>query len=179
MAFRRTRRPAFRRGPRKTYEWCHYEYSENLNANTIGTAGAPLSGFESAIGADIIGWRIERILINGLVALTAGSAAEATPAPSWQAYLYIDNGTATSSIGNGPWRGNTLWLRSGHLYAASALNTGNAPGPSGMERFSLDLKSRRRFREYDDVLRLFTANTTATDDEVYINLAMDFLLSKV
>jgi len=166
------------RGRRPTYEWVSTLIAAEVAANTTVTSVDLLSGFVSAWGADVLGWTIRRVIIDGTVGLDADVSAETSPLATWQAYAYVSDRTHTSFF-NDVWPSGAFWNRRGALYAANDINTGNAPAGMGIERIHADLRVTRKLRDLDDNCRLFYGNSTATGPSVVFALNFNVLISKL
>lgn len=175
MALRRTR--SARRRPRRRFLWANaVVWNGTLAANTVDSAVTPLGSFETDLGGDLVGWRIDRIIGNGWVSLNTTANAETDVA--YAAALFIDDNTQGAIQGTGSDPKRFLWHRQGSVYTPAAITTAEHLTHASVDRFQFDVKARRVFRSIDDVFRATFQNTAAATYSLRYNLFIHVLLSK-
>ena len=178
MAIRRSSR---RTAPRRktTYMWAAGDLDATLS-NQVSVQFPLLSTVETALGGDLMGWTIRRILLNGLITQRVVTVAGLTD-NVYVGILYSTTGGVPAATPIDP--GNPAeyfdWIYyEGHsVYTGPtmALNTRD-PEEAQMVRFHRDIRTGRRFRDIGDVVTVLAQN--GNTDSSRLALTWRVLLSK-
>ena len=169
------RRRAFRRAPR-IYEWGSFLYSATVNANTTVSDQVVTADLETDLGGDLIGWRLERVVLNGLVHQNTTANAEATT--PYAISMYHRDAAISTAESDGHDSYSNVFFRRGVLYSPAAITAAGHVTGSAMERFSADIRARRIWSSVNQHLRLNVNNLTAVTFSLGFRIGIHYLVSK-
>ena len=176
-----TRRSFRRSTPRRktTFMWAAGDLDASL-INQVSVQFPLLSTVETALGGDLMGWTIRRILINGLITQRVSTVAGLTDNVYVGILWSTSGGVPAATVidpGNPAEYYDWMYYEGFQVYTGPtmALNTRD-PGEAQMVRFHRDIRTGRRHRDIGDVATVLAQN--GNTDSSRLALSWRVLLSK-